>query len=1076
MKEESSSMEECDATSDDPIELGESSAVDIEVLASKIRSYLKIDTVEFPASLLDEWKEISPMVPKLTQSLYADEEMYLDTLIDMVDTLRYEVWRQFDLKGMIGWSYSQWLPVCLSSYVSLKVIDEVFLKNQVFFSLFELWPYSEKHFQKLLRSSPESPEQISILKGILIIHMLDDYFDGEVREEIIKIMREKYSKDSSEKLWKNLSKEGFNVAEFVDSYKVLGTDLPIISAHVRENADITFENDASSRFPKFPVTVSTMSERGSKVEKIMIEEELTIYQFKEKGATWIKVNSSNAGLYALNFKGDLKNICSLPISKLEKLNFVDRASLLLNLDFSTKDGLKLAMECFGFLKTEKDITPLATAYRKFLYINRFLYGTHSHKLFLVHIKSLFNVEGDIFDDELNKDDAKRAFHCMMFHIGCLVGSELCLEKAKQILQTWLEDDTSIPVEFLNCAVIYGAKGSTVSGEKILEKYLNEKDDSKKRLLARALGSLEKADLEKCFTKMILPGKMPPDHVMIFFRECARVTSFHPAWKFLITSRESLVKQLETDIFMSIIGEFVPSMYLDEHFAELDDLLNISKYEEKRCLIETAKKKKAFISEDKEKYEEELEYVVAKRAKLDDPAILGRLPNLEVSQFEQTTLWETLTFVRDHLDVTTVSRINAWEIIRTFDKLCCRRLCIVRPPCWGKTTTLHILQLYYSKVFNKKTFEEVNDDIPIDIFKGRVSFSFGEKQFAFFRSAEDDETKYEKSKKSYVCFRLDFSVIVSSTLSGIKKEITHAVHKTLDAYEFLLSEHVSCTNTDNPLNILADALIYLKDKEELGSAKRLLFIDEIDLPLLKCRNDEDRERIINWLFISTKRLVGFGYRIISCGVFPEYCKIAIGDKFAKVCRLDDENMLKPVFGLNCVEVMNSNSEDAKLAEFSGGYTYPGTKQFSLYCMHLRENNESAFEEFRLRSTSYSFISERFGESGHLYNLLTKLLDNGYVFAPKEGPSWNRDSLDLLYHSGFVVKTCAGNLSLEVWRNVKNDRENQPDPTQLVYYTFPNEIMKNSLRNFLCLRGEREFLERDGAPGITYNNDTGICDRI
>ncbi|XP_065219851.1 uncharacterized protein LOC135845301 [Planococcus citri] len=1095
IKEESSPMEECDVTSDNLImELGESSVVDIEALPSKIRSYLKMDHVEFPAPLLDYWKKETSTLPKLTQSLYIDEETFLDTLLHIILPLR-KVWQQFYSEGMKGWQVKQWLPICLSSYLSLKVIAKEYLKepNGLFFSLFELWPYSEKRFQELLPYKPKDPypydeqtfyrpsharvvkpEMNSILKGILIIHMLDDYFGEKVQKGIIKIMREKYSVDSSEKLWKILSEDGFDVAEFVDSYKVLGADFPVISTHLQNNTDIIFENDASSRYPKFPITVCTMSDSGNKVEKIMIEGAATVLPFKEKGAKWIKVNSSNAGLYALNFNGDLKNICSLPISELEKLNSVDRASVLLNLDFSTIDGLKLATECFGFLKDEKDIIPLATGYRKFLYINRFLYGTQSHKLFLSHIKSLFNVEGDIFDDELNKDDAKRAFHCMMFHIGCFVGSELCLEKAKQILQAWLEDDTSIPVDFLNCAFIYGAKGCTASGEKILEKYLNEEDELKKRLLARALGTLKEADLEMCFTKMILTGKMPPDHVMIFFRACAKVTSFHPAWKFLITSRESLIEQLKMDVFMLIIGEFVPSMYLDEHFAELDDLLSVSNYEEKRCIIETAKKKKAFISED-ERLHGQSEYFVAKRAKLDEPAIPGRLPNLEVSKLKETTLWDTLEFFRN-LDVTTVSRINAWEIIRTFYQFSFRdRLCIFRPPCWGKTTTLHILKLYYSKVFDKETSEEKKDVIPIDVFKGRRSFLFDEKQLAFFHGAEDETILTEKvnrHKESYVCFHLDLSVVVSSTLSEIEIEITDAVHKTLDTYKSFLSEHVrfkkcidrSCTETGDHLNILRSALAYLKNKKEFGSADGLLFIDGIDLPLQKLRNTEDREHITKSLESLTTHLVADGYRIICFGVFPKFCREAIGEREWRLGSLD-EATLKPVFGLNHVEVMNVNNEDANLAEFAGGYTYPGTKQFSHYCMHLRENNESAFEEFRLRSTSYSVIWERFGKSNDLCKLSLNLLDNGYVFATKKGWPWDRRLPDFLYHSGFVVKTCAGNLPLEVWRNVKNDRENQADPTELVYYIFPNEIMKNSLRNFLCLRAKHEFPESDGELSIT-----------
>ncbi|XP_065219856.1 uncharacterized protein LOC135845302 isoform X2 [Planococcus citri] len=1085
IKEEPSPME---VTSDNLMELGESSVVDIEALPSKIRSYLKMDQVEFSYTLQDYWKKETSTLPKLTESLYIDEENFLDTLLHIIVSLR-KVWQKFYVKGMKGWQAKEWLPICLSSYLSLKVIAKEYLKepNELFFSLFELWPYSERRFQELLPSSAKSPsKQTSILKGILIIHMLDDYFGEKVQEAILEIMREKYSVDSSEKLWKILSEDGFDVAEFVDSYKMLGTDLPVIST-LQNNTDISFENDASSRYPKFPVTVCTMSDSGSRVEKIMIEGKTSLHSFKEGGAKWIKVNSSNAGLYALNYNGNLKNVCSLRISELEKLNSIDRASLLLNLDFSTIDGLELSMECFKFLKTEKDVLPLATACRKFLYINRFLYGTHSYEVFSDHIKSLFKVEGDIFDDRINKDDAKRTFHCMMFHIGCFVGSEECLKKAKDIFQSFIERDTSMPVEFRNCVFIYGARGSAVSGEIIRKKYLEEKDELKKKLLARALGSLKEADLKMCFTEIISKGKMPPDHVMIFFHTCAIVGSFLPAWKFLITSRESLIKQLKMDIFMLIIGEFVPSMYLDEHFAELDDLLNnISNYEGKRCLIETAKKKKAFVSEDKVTYEEEFEYVVAKRAKLDESATLDRAPELNVLVFNDTTLWSTLEFF-EGCDIATLSRINAWEIIRTFVPLFFhKKLCILRPPCWGKTTTLHILKLFLSKVFNQETSEEKKDVIPIDVFKGRQRFVFGNRALAFFHSAEDETTRTDDEttgtddettrtddettrtenlnsyKESYLCCHLDLSVVTKNTVSEIKDEISHAVHVTLATYKSFLSDHKrfkkcvdgTCPETGDHLIILRDALTYLKNLKVFGSLRKLILIDEIDMPILKLRNAKHRETMEKDLQSFTRCIVSAGYQIICFGVFPDFCENALSDKLTEICKLD-KGALKPVFGVNSVEVMNCKNEDGSLAECAGGFTYPGTKLFSLYCMYLLERKMFEFETVWVKSKSYAFVWETFGNSYHLCNLAMRLLDNEYVFTEKEGDSSDRCALDLFYHTGFVVKLYAEDLSLDMWLNAKNDYKNQRDPTKLVYYAFPNNIMKNTLLKFLRLRIAHDF---------------------
>ncbi|XP_065224563.1 uncharacterized protein LOC135848559 [Planococcus citri] len=446
------------------------------------------------------------------------------------------------------------------------------------------------------------------------------------------------------------------------------------------------------------------------------------------------------------------------------------------------------------------------------------------------------------------------------------------------------------------------------------------------------------------------------------------------------------------------------------------------------------------------------------AKLGKPVIPIKPPNLDVLDFEPTTLWDTLEFIKDNLDVKTVSRINAWQIVRTFDKISHSKVCVLRPPCWGKTTTLHILKLYYSKVFHTGTFEEVNLEIPINILKGHQSFSFGEKPFAFFRNAEDDETKDEKNcKNSYVCFHLDLSVVVNNKLSKVRVDIANAVHETLRTYKSLLSEHErfgkcfkrTCSETVDHLHLLASALEYLTYQKVFKSADKLLFIDDIDFPLLKLQNAEERKCIINSLESLTKRLVNFDYRIICFGVFPGFCKDAMADRSTKFFHVD-EPTLKPLFGLNHVEVKRLKNEDASLAKFAGGYTYPGTKDFSLYCMQLRENSQSTFEESKLRSKSYAFIWKRFGESTYLYNLALQLLEYDYVFAPEKRWSLDRQLLDLLYHSGFVVKMCTENLSLEVWRNLKNNIENQLDPTKLVCYAFPNAIMKNSLRSFVCIR--------------------------
>ncbi|XP_065217196.1 uncharacterized protein LOC135843291 isoform X2 [Planococcus citri] len=1091
--------------SDSPMELGESTVVNMEAFASKIHSYLKMDPVEFPAYLLDRWKKVSSTFPKLSPSLYIDEERYLDTLFDMVVTLRDDVWeRHFYGYDKINWSNERWLAVCLSSYISLKIVAEVYLKepNELFFSLFELWPNSERTFQKLFPFSPKDPDELflslnewprerilkpemnSILKGILIIHMLDDYLGEKVRDGIIELTRSNRSIESPEEFWKILSQgnsDKFDVAKFVDSYNALSPDFPVISAQLDKNTAIRFENDASSRYSKFPVTVSMQTKSETKVKKFMLDEEASRHSFEVEEAEWFKVNHFNAGLYTLNLDGNLKNICSLPISELTKLNSIDRASVLLNLDFSTKNGLMLAVKCFGFLKGEEDIIPLATAYRKFLYISRFLYGTRIHQLFLAYIDSLIEVKGDIVDDGLSEDDANRAYNCMIFHIGCLVGSKLCLEKAEKIFQTFLKDDTSAAVEFLNCAIIYGAAGNSVSFKEIQDKYLGEMDKLKESLLARVLGSLKEADLEKCLTEMILPGKMPLDHVVIFFCSCAKITSsFCTAWKFLITSREALIKQLSVDVFMLIIGEFVPSIHLDEHFAELDDLLSYSIYDDKRCIIETAKKKKVFISDYAELYNWLLEYfngnpqhAVAKRRKLDEfaiqdkPTSLDKPTCLDTLQFEKTTVWDTLEFFKN-LDVTTVSRINAWETIRTFDTLSSRKLCVVRPPCWGKTTTLHILLLYYSKVFNKETLEEVNHDIPIDVFKGHQSFSIGKQSYSFLHSAEDEKTpttcstiptEWETScKNSYACFHLDLSIIVGCNLSEVKTEITAAVHKTLALYKSLLNEHErfgkcfkgTCIPTDDHIDILASVLRYLQFTKVCESPYRLLFVDEIDLPLIRLENATEREKeeIKMLLMKLVTHVAASGCHVISFGVYPSFCGDVMADHLAKMYSLD-EPILKPVFGLNHVEVMHLNNKDTSLVKFAGGYTYPGTKPFSLYCMHLRENEKSMFEETWLRSKLYDFIWKKFNDCTRFYKLLLQLLENGYAFASKE-ELFSDHPLNLLYHSGFVVKTCAGNLSLELWRDVKNDHENQPNPMELVYYVFPNFMMKDALRSFLDMR--------------------------
>ncbi|ROL42500.1 Endoplasmic reticulum aminopeptidase 2 [Anabarilius grahami] len=378
-----------------------------------------------------------------------------------------------------------------------------------------------------ISSLAENPTQIKEMfdtvsydKGACILHMLRHFLTDEgFQSGIIRYLRRfRYSNARNEDLWDSLIKYRF-AGEHVDLKKMMYTwtlqkGIPLVTVKRKERKlyigqerflKIVLPDDPSWHSLQdgylwhIPLTYKT-SHSNHEMKHILHTKSDVLTLDDE--VDWVKLNTDMNGYYIVHYDEEGWNaLTELLRVNHTALSFKDRASLIHNafqLVTAGRLSLERALDLISYLKSETHNVPLLQgigylqSFYKLIEKRNIADVTHNLKMYILQYFR------DVIDKQSWSDDgtvSDRRLREEVLSLACDFGYPPCLEKAKQLYDSWVESNgtISLPTDVSETVYMIGAQDDS-GWAYLLEKYGVSMCETEKSKFLSALASSK--DTEK----------------------------------------------------------------------------------------------------------------------------------------------------------------------------------------------------------------------------------------------------------------------------------------------------------------------------------------------------------------------------------------------------------------------------------------------------------------------------------------------------------------------------------------------------------------------------------------------------
>uniref|UniRef100_A0A673LTD6 Aminopeptidase n=1 Tax=Sinocyclocheilus rhinocerous TaxID=307959 RepID=A0A673LTD6_9TELE len=467
-----------------------------------------------------------------------------------------------------------------------------------------------------ISSLAENPTQIKEMfdtvsydKGACILHMLRNFLTSEgFQTGIIRYLRRfRYSNARNEDLWDSLIKvchficclflsyiyNSASKQKHIDLKKMMYTwtiqkGIPLITVKRQGRKlyigqerflKIVLPDDPSCYLWHIPLTYKT-SHSDHEMKHILTTKSDVLTLDEE--VDWVKLNSDMNGYYIVHYDEEGWNaLTELLRVNHTALSFKDRASLIHNtfqLVTAGRLSLNRALDLIGYLKSETHNVPLLQglgylqSFYKLIDKRNIADVTHNLKTYILQYFR------DVIDKQSWSDDgmvSDRRLREEVLSLACDFDYPPCLEKAKQLYNSWVESNgtISLPTDVSETVYMVGAQDDS-GWAFLLEKYGVSMCETEKSKFLSALASSKDSEKLSRLLQLGMDGTLiKTQNVPSLIYMVARNPVGHfLAWDFVKKHWNELVEKFPLGSFgiRNIIVGTVTQFSSTEELREVED--------------------------------------------------------------------------------------------------------------------------------------------------------------------------------------------------------------------------------------------------------------------------------------------------------------------------------------------------------------------------------------------------------------------------------------------------------------------------------------------------------------------------
>uniref|UniRef100_A0A671RL93 Aminopeptidase n=1 Tax=Sinocyclocheilus anshuiensis TaxID=1608454 RepID=A0A671RL93_9TELE len=463
-----------------------------------------------------------------------------------------------------------------------------------------------------ISSLAENPTQIKEMfdtvsydKGACILHMLRNFLTNEgFQNGIIRYLRRfRYSNARNEDLWDSLIKvchficclflsyiyNSYRFAgEHIDLKKIMYTwtiqkGIPLITVKRQGRKlyigqerflKIVLPDDPSCYLWHIPLAYKT-SHSDHEVKHILTTKSDVLTLDEE--VDWVKLNSDMNGYYIVHYDEEGWNaLTELLSANHTALSFKDRASLIHNafqLVTAGRLSLNRALDLIGYLKSETHNVPLLQglgylqSFYKLIDKRNIADVTHNLKYFRDVIdKQSWSDDGMVSDRRLREE---------VLSLACDFDYPPCLEKAKQLYNSWVESNgtISLPTDVSETVYMVGAQDDS-GWAYLLEKYGVSMCETEKSKFLSALASSKDSEKLSRLLHLGMDGTLIKTQNLpsLIYMVARNPVGHFLAWDFVKKHWNELVEKFPLGSFgiRNIIVGTVTQFSSTEELREVED--------------------------------------------------------------------------------------------------------------------------------------------------------------------------------------------------------------------------------------------------------------------------------------------------------------------------------------------------------------------------------------------------------------------------------------------------------------------------------------------------------------------------
>ncbi|MBN3324172.1 ERAP1 aminopeptidase, partial [Atractosteus spatula] len=437
-------------------------------------------------------------------------------------------------------------------------------------------------------------DDVSYEKGACILNMLRDFLTPEAfKIGIIRYLRRfSYQNTQNADLWDSLTNicqsddldegrlrgDGFcsgskphspaskwfmqdelDVKEIMDTW-TLQEGFPLVSVAVRgREVRLHQERYLKSADPSqdsgylWHVPLTYITSNSNSVHRFLLKTKTDVLYLPEE-VEWIKFNVDMSGYYIVHYEGaGWDALIRLLQRNHTALSSNDRASLINNAFQLVSVGklpLDKALDLSLYLRKETEIMPVTQGLSELVPLYKLMEKRDMQELenqMKSYIVSLFR---DLIDKQEWSDEgtvSQRMLRSYLLMFACVRGYQPCVEKAKQLFQTWKESDGNMSLPSDVSLAVYAIGAQTPEGwDFLFEKYRQSLFSSVKSQIKSALTISPLSHKLKWIMEQSLEGDMLKTqdlpYVVVYVSKNPK--GYKHAWDFLRDNWDRLVKKFD----------------------------------------------------------------------------------------------------------------------------------------------------------------------------------------------------------------------------------------------------------------------------------------------------------------------------------------------------------------------------------------------------------------------------------------------------------------------------------------------------------------------------------------------------